>query len=112
MRDTVVIRSALESQLQELDSRSQRISEALSEPLSADSAERVSEMEDDAGLEAEQRLIAQEIASVQRALVRLQDGTYGECIHCGEKISDGRLVARPEAALCIDCASKSEAQSR
>ena len=50
-------------------------------------------MEDDAGLEAEAKTIAQEIASVERALARMRDGSYGICVRCGEKIGDERLLA-------------------
>jgi RNA polymerase-binding transcription factor DksA len=53
-------------------------------------------------------LVAKEIASVKRALARIEDGVYGECVRCGEDISDARLDARPEAALCIDCARAAE----
>jgi RNA polymerase-binding transcription factor DksA len=41
---------------------------------------------------------------VKRALARIADGTYGECVRCGGDIAPARLEARPEAALCIDCA--------
>jgi RNA polymerase-binding transcription factor DksA len=53
-------------------------------------------------------LIEREIASVKRALGRIEDGTYGECVRCGEDIAPARLEARPEAALCIDCARSNE----
>jgi RNA polymerase-binding transcription factor len=41
--------------------------------------------------------------SIDEALKRVDDGTYGICAHCGRPISEGRLQARPYAALCIDC---------
>ena len=62
-------------------------------------------MEDDDSLEGQAALISNEIASVRRALERIEEGTYGECANCGNNIAAGRLEARPEAALCIDCAS-------
>jgi RNA polymerase-binding transcription factor DksA len=94
----------LELQLAELEARQTRVAADLSEPLSADSSEQAIEREDDASLESEAALIAQEIASVKRALSRVRDGTYGTCVRCGNQISEARLEARPEAALCIDCA--------
>lgn len=99
-------KSRFEAQLAELEARLQRIAADLSEPLSADSSEQAVEKEDDAGLEAQAALVSQEIASVKRALARIEDGTYGICVHCGEDIAPARLDARPEAALCIDCARK------
>ena len=63
-------------------------------------------MEDDEALEGQAQVAANEIASVRRALERIEDGSYGQCVKCGEEIAEGRLEARPEAALCIDCASE------
>lgn len=99
-----ITRAALEEQLAELQAREQRLLSDLASPLSSDSSDRVTEMEDDACLEAEAQTAAHEIASVKRALTRIQDGSYGICIRCGEPIAQERLLARPEAALCIDCA--------
>ena len=104
MPDTAAAKARLEEQLAELESRQARIAEDLAEPLNADSGEQAVEMEDDASLEGQGALIAKEIASVKRALARIEDGTYGECVRCGEDIAPARLEARPEAALCIDCA--------
>lgn len=108
MPDTAALRERLEAQLEELESRQARIAEDLAEPLNPDSSEQAVEMEDDASLEGQGALVAKEIASVKRALARIEDGTYGECVRCGEDIAPARLEARPEAALCIDCARSNE----
>ena len=100
-------RARLEAQLAELEGRLERIAADLAEPLAADSSEQATETEDDASLEAQAVLVTQEIASVKRALERIAEGTYGECVQCGGEIAEGRLEARPEAALCIECASRS-----
>ena len=44
----------------------------------------------------------QTLAQIDRALARLDDGTYGTCERCGEPIAEERLRARPWATLCID----------
>jgi DnaK suppressor protein len=44
----------------------------------------------------------QTLAQIDRALSRLDDGTYGTCERCGEPIAEERLRARPWATLCID----------
>jgi DnaK suppressor protein len=41
---------------------------------------------------------------LQRALAKLDEGSYGRCDSCGGPIAPGRLEAAPESALCIDCA--------
>lgn len=104
MIDVAAARGRLEALLVELKGRGARVADALAEPLNPDSSEQAVEMEDDAPLEGEAALISREIASVERALVRIDKGTYGECVRCGNAIAEKRLEVRPEAALCIDCA--------
>jgi DnaK suppressor protein len=41
---------------------------------------------------------------VQQALMRIEQGNYGDCLECGEPINPRRLEADPAARLCIDCA--------
>jgi DnaK suppressor protein len=41
----------------------------------------------------------------QRALEKLDDGTYGVCDACGSAIARGRLKAMPDAVLCMECAA-------
>lgn len=106
MPEPTSLKARLEAQLAELEDRQQRIAVDLSEPLDPDSSEQAVEIEDDAALEGQAALIAREIASVKRALARIEDGTYGVCVRCGSEVAQARLNARPEAALCIDCASK------
>jgi len=108
MPDVAAAKARLEAQLAELEARKARIAEDLAEPLNPDSSEQAVEMEDDASLEGQGALVTKEIASVKRALARIEDGIYGECVRCGEEIADARLEARPEAALCIDCARAAE----
>jgi DnaK suppressor protein len=45
--------------------------------------------------------------AIENAVARLATGAYGRCSSCGLPIAEGRLIARPEAELCIDCAQKS-----
>ena len=50
------------------------------------------------------------IKKIKEAIERIDDGTYGECVECGEEISVSRLKARPVTTLCIKCKSKQEAE--
>lgn len=108
MPKTADAKTRLDAQLAELEERRERINESLDEPLSRDSSERAIEMEDDQSLAGQAMLITREIASVERALTRIEQGTYGECVRCGAEIAPKRLEARPEAALCFACASKEQ----
>lgn len=106
MTDTASAKARLETQLAELKERLSHLERDLDEPHDPDSSERAVQMEDDDSLEAQAALVTREIASTDRALERIEKGEYGYCVECGEAISDGRLEARPEAALCINCAKK------
>ena len=48
----------------------------------------------------------QELARIEQALKRLENGDYGDCLECGEPIPPKRLAFDPSVALCIDCAEK------
>ena len=50
--------------------------------------------------------IASTLADVERAIVKLDEGTYGICDRCAEPIPEERLEAILSAVLCVRCASK------
>jgi len=43
------------------------------------------------------------LRSVRLALRRIDDGSFGTCLHCDEEISPKRVAAVPWAANCIRC---------
>ncbi|HET8682841.1 MAG TPA: TraR/DksA family transcriptional regulator [Micromonosporaceae bacterium] len=47
--------------------------------------------------------ILERINQVERALERLDDGSYGWCERCGNQIPVERLAAFPSATLCVTC---------
>lgn len=53
-----------------------------------------------------------ELADVEHALQRLDEGTYGRCEACNEPIEDERLEALPAARFCIKHQAMAEAQRR
>ena len=48
------------------------------------------------------------LASIERAILRLEKGTFGVCQCCSEEIDNARLEALPYAEQCIDCQRKLE----
>lgn len=44
-----------------------------------------------------------ELALLERAISRLQKGTYGLCVDCEEEIDAKRLEVNPTAERCMDC---------
>ena len=59
-------------------------------------------------LELEKRLalekrIRDQLAEVEHALSKFEDGTYGSCDTCGQPIEPARLEALPQANMCLSC---------
>ncbi|MFE3995337.1 TraR/DksA family transcriptional regulator [Streptomyces goshikiensis] len=48
------------------------------------------------------------LEQTERALERLDAGTYGLCENCGQPIGKARMQAFPRATLCVDCKQKQE----
>ena len=46
------------------------------------------------------------LTDVEAALAKLDNGTFGACVACGQAIPPARLEAKPAARLCMECASK------
>jgi DnaK suppressor protein len=49
---------------------------------------------------------------IERALRKIDEGTYGICEQCEEEIAPKRLEARPETTLCIRCKEDQERLER
>jgi DnaK suppressor protein len=59
-------------------------------------------------LELETRLalekrVRDQLAEIEHALAKFEDGTYGLCDLCGQPIDPARLEALPQANLCLNC---------
>jgi RNA polymerase-binding transcription factor len=52
------------------------------------------------------------LSKIQKALERIDNGTFGVCEECDEPISIKRLEARPETTLCIRCKEDQERVER
>lgn len=45
------------------------------------------------------------LARTERALEKLDEGTYGRCDSCGKPIPAERLRAMPDSVMCVECAA-------
>ena len=48
------------------------------------------------------------LAKLDLALKKIDDGSFGICVECGDPIAKKRLEARPETQLCIRCKEDQE----
>jgi RNA polymerase-binding transcription factor len=55
------------------------------------------------------RSIAAALAELDRALEKVDEGTYGVCDDCEQLISSDRLEAMPSATLCVTCSARRSA---
>jgi DnaK suppressor protein len=51
------------------------------------------------------RTLESGLARTERALAKLDEGSYGICDRCGEEIAPRRLEAMPDSVLCVRCAA-------
>lgn len=52
------------------------------------------------------------LGRTERALAKLDEGTYGVCDACGRPIASGRLKAMPDGVLCLECAASERRRPR
>jgi DnaK suppressor protein len=103
MHENIV--KALKARLSELTGRVAEIDSELRKPLSADSEERATDLENQEALEAIEDSEMHEIRQIREALKRISEGTYGVCTECGADIDPKRLKVLPTATRCISCAA-------
>jgi DnaK suppressor protein len=48
------------------------------------------------------------LLQIDDAIARIDDGSYGFCINCGQPMAEKRLTAVPWAPYCVDCQELSE----
>lgn len=69
-------------------------------PDRADLAQNYSARERNRALAAMEQ---EQLSQIENALQRLDDGSYGACIQCGDPIAPARLQILPYASLCMKC---------
>ena len=108
--DEARVRATLEATRDELRAELAQLTAAPRDPMGAVSfGKRVGEgttqaVERIAQVDAAKRLDAK-LRDVERALAKLDEGTYGACDGCGAEIPVERLDAIPWATFCVHCAA-------
>jgi len=65
--------------------------------------ENAQEITDFSTAVATQKVLEKSLVDVEKALARIDNGTYGTCKYCHNSIGEKRLMARPTAGACITC---------
>ncbi|MGJ9412023.1 TraR/DksA family transcriptional regulator [Aeromicrobium sp. CF4.19] len=113
--ETKAVRTELEEDLlrlrKELDLSAKELQDLLRDGVDgagndqADVGSTSLERDAEMSLAANQRELLQQ---TEKALGRLEQGTYGVCESCGEAIGKMRLQAFPRATLCMQCKQREE----
>ena len=108
--DTAAIRATLEERAEELRTELAALTKVTRDPnATIGFGKRVGEGTNEAISRIERvaqaDVLAATLQDVDRALEKLDAGTYGICDRCGAPISEERLEARPWTSLCMACAS-------
>ncbi len=103
------VRERLLAELDTLEARSSRLQSNLrreGEPLPDDWEERGTALSNEEVVVALDLKTREHIEALRRAIARIDDGTWGECVDCGKDIPAARILAVPTTRLCIKCAAK------
>src|SRR5438105_13130211 len=114
--DLSLMRQRLEAKQAELQKNISGLTEAHPEPVGAiEASEGPQDFEEVAvdflETQQEQSLLINEqalLTEVERALERIEQGTYGICVNCGQPIPERRLEAIPWAARDVKCEEQLE----
>ena len=101
----------LETRQQELRrtvTRTQKDGRSADEDTAQDVADRAASSYTKEFLFSQSNNERQLLQMVDKALLRIREGSFGECIHCGKEINAKRLDAVPWTRHCIECQEKLE----
>ena len=109
------VREELESEISELRAEISKAESEIAERM-GDAVADAGDDQADAGAKTFQREhelalthnARELLAQNERALARIESGTYGVCESCGEPIGKARLQAFPRATLCVACKQREE----
>lgn len=88
-----------------------QLHETLRSSIDPDIEDAASELEEQERARALVRELEDQLSSLDLALKKVKQGTYGFCERCGQPIDPARLEAVPETTLCLPCKQISEGRS-
>jgi RNA polymerase-binding protein DksA len=102
----------LEQEQKRISLKLAQLYETLRSTIDPDIEDAASELEAQEHARALVRELEEQLSSLDLALKKVEQGTYGICERCGQPIDPARLEAVPETTLCLSCKQISEGQDR
>jgi len=99
---------ARQQQLRHMVTRNQQDGRSADDEATQDIADRAASSYNKEFLFSQSNNDRQLLLLVDRALARIHEGSFGECISCGKDINPKRLEAVPWTSHCIECQEKVE----
>jgi RNA polymerase-binding transcription factor len=96
----------LEQELGKIAKKENGEYEAKFEDFGRDEEDNAEEVENYANKVGITETLEKELHNVEKALIRIEKGTYGICENCNQEIPLERLKANPSASICLQCAKK------
>ena len=97
-----------QQELRRMVTRTQQDGRAADEDVAQDIADKAANSYTKEFLFHQSNNDRQLLQMVEGALVRVREGSFGECISCGKEINAKRLDAVPWTRHCIECQEKLE----
>ncbi len=95
-------------QILDLYQHDMRVGQAASDEGSEDIVDRANSSYDREFMLALSDTERQILQEIDRAIERVDDRSFGVCLHCGEPIPTARLKALTWAKYCVDCQERAE----
>ena len=111
MDEHLALRQQLTARLAQLEGRLQKVEADRrrgTNTLDRDWQEQATVRQNDEVLDELAEEERQQVRAIRAALTRMEEGTYGRCVTCGEQIAAKRLAALPYATQCLACATQAE----
>lgn len=107
--DKVSLKAKIKAALTKAEAEIERMQEAVKPISPENSIGRVSRMDaiNNKGVaEAALRTTKRKLDSLRKALLKIDEESFGKCARCGHPIQEARLMYMPESTDCVRCAAR------
>jgi len=109
MLDATIYKTKLLSLRDEISGRINAIEKDLhheEHAIEKDFAEQATQLENEEVLNSLDNEAKATVMEINKALLRIENNTYGRCTECGEPINEQRLAITPYSSMCVSCTEK------